>query len=276
MDLDLRGRTALVTGGSHGLGRATAEAFLDAGAQVIICGRHGATLDLAAQGLAGGGRPAVLPIVADVTRAADLNALVEAGCSAFGSIDILVNNADTVAHDGDFFDLTDADWIERFEVKLLAAVRLVRLVAPAMIERRWGRILSISGGSSRKMRPGGWTKGAAHAGLINLTKKLSDRLGPHGITVNAIEPGNMWTDGPTREGRSRADMRRERQQRLADEAGTSYEEIEAREVQRLVIGRRIEPAEIAGILVFLASDRAAAITGEVILADGGEHRSVRY
>jgi NAD(P)-dependent dehydrogenase (short-subunit alcohol dehydrogenase family) len=211
-----------------------------------------------------------------VTRGDDVEVLVGTTLRRFGSVDIVVNNADSVSHDGEFFDLTDEDWLERFNVKLLAAVRMARLVAPHMIERRWGRILSISGGSSRKMRAGGWTKGAAHAGLINLTKKLSDLLGPHGITVNVLEPGSMWTDGPTREGRSRAEIRRERLQRRASEASVTYEEMAARELETLVIRRRIEPAEAADILVFLASDRAASITGEVILADGGQTRTVRY
>jgi NAD(P)-dependent dehydrogenase (short-subunit alcohol dehydrogenase family) len=86
----------------------------------------------------------------------------------------------------------------------------------------------------------------------------------------------MWTDGPTREGRSRAELRRERLQRRADEAGVSYAVMAARELESLVIRRRIEPAEAAAIIVFLASDRAAAITGEVVLADGGQTRTVRY
>jgi 3-oxoacyl-[acyl-carrier protein] reductase/bacilysin biosynthesis oxidoreductase BacG len=278
MDLELTGRTAIVTGGSHGLGRATALAFADEGVRVAICGRQGAALEAAAREIATAARPGaeVLPVVADVTRGEDLEALVTTTRDRFGSVDIVVNNADSVSHDADFFALTDEDWLERFNVKLLAAVRLARLVAPGMIERRWGRILSISGGSSRRMREGGWTKGAAHAGLINLTKKLADLLGPHGITVNVVEPGDMWTDGPTREGRSRAELRRERLQRRADEAGVSYEVMAARELESLVIRRRIEPAEAAAIIVFLASDRAAAITGEVVLADGGQTRTVRY
>jgi NAD(P)-dependent dehydrogenase (short-subunit alcohol dehydrogenase family) len=277
VDLGLAGKTAIITGGAHGLGRATAQVFASEGVRVAICGRHAETLDEAVRQIGAAVEGAdVLPVVADVTRPDDLAGLVAATVERFGGVDIVVNNADSVSHDGEFFELTDEDWIERFEVKLLAAVRLIRLAAPHMIERRWGRIISISGGSSRKMREGGWTKGAAHAGLINLTKKLSDLLGPHGITVNVLEPGTMWSDGPTREGRSRADVRRERIQRRADDAGVSYEEMDARELETLVIRRRVEPSEVAAILAFLASDRAAAITGEVILADGGQTRSVRY
>ena len=278
MDLGLTGKTAIITGGGHGLGRATATAFALEGVRVAICGRHRDSLDAAVATIsaAAGGGADVLPVVADVTRAEDLATLVETTLAAYGSVDIVVNNADSVSHDGGFFELTDEDWLERFNVKLLAAVRLARLAAPHMIERGWGRILSISGGSSRKMREGGWTKGAAHAGLINFSKKLSDLLGPHGITVNILEPGSIWSDGPTREGRSRADIRREALQRRADEAGVSYEVMEARDLEGLVIRRRVEPAEMAALLVFLASDRAAAITGEVILADGGQTRTVRY
>jgi 3-oxoacyl-[acyl-carrier protein] reductase len=145
-----------------------------------------------------------------------------------------------------------------------------------MMERKWGRIINIGGGSSRKMRDGGWTKGATQAGLINLTKKLSLLLGHHGITANVVEPGGVWTDGQTKGGRSRVEMRTEELARAAERAGVSLAEMERRDLDKLVIGRRVQAEDTAGVIVFLASERSATITGEVIVADGGQTPAVRF
>jgi NAD(P)-dependent dehydrogenase (short-subunit alcohol dehydrogenase family) len=277
MDLGLTGKVALITGGSHGLGRATARAFALEGVRVVICGRHAETLQSAADAITTETGVAVLPIVADVLDPAALERLVADATAAFGTIDILVNNADVLTRQArDFFDVGDDEWIEKFNVKILAPVRLMRLVAPGMIERGWGRILNIGGAATRRLLDTEFAKGAAQAGLVNVTKKVAHELGRHGITVNIVEPGGMWTDGKTVAGRSRADTRHEALERAAEEAGITYDEMDARERADLVIGRRIDVEDGAGLIVFLCSERAGTITGEVVVADGGETRSVRY
>lgn len=276
MDLGLRGRTALITGGSHGLGRAAAAALSREGVRVAICGRHIEALRAAAAEITSATGVEVFPCTADVGVPDDIERLVAETVNRFGSIDILVNNADSASRQAEFFDLDDGDWLEKWNIKLMAPVRLVRLIAPLMKTGQWGRIISMSGGTTRLMIPYGMPKGAAQAALINLTKKLSVLLGPHGITVNVLEPGRMWTDGKTVANRSRHEIRREEVERAARKEGITYDEMDRRIRGRLVIGRRIEPTDSAEIITFLASERAATITGEVILADGGETRYVRY
>lgn len=276
MDLGLTGKVAMITGGSHGLGRATATALATEGVRVAICGRHADTLQNAAKEIEGETGGSVLPVAADVADPRDLEQFVAACTDLFGPPDILVNNADSASRQGEFFDLTDDDWMEKIQIKLMVPIRLIRLVAPAMMERGWGRIISMSGGTTRLMIPNGMPKGAAQAGLINLSKKLAVTLGHHGITVNVVEPGKLWTDGETVASRSRYAIRRGEVERAAAERGLSFEEMDRQVQEQLVLGRRIDVRESAGVIVFLASERAATITGEVVLADGGESRYVRY
>lgn len=276
MNLGLTGRTALITGGSHGLGRATAAALSREGVTVAICGRRMETLETAAQEISAVTGVEVFPCRADVAVPADIERLVTETADRFGAIDILVNCADSATRQAEFFELNDDDWLEKWNIKLMAPIRLVRLVAPLMMARNWGRIISMSGGTTRLMIPYGMPKGVAQAGLVNLTKKLSVALGPHGITVNVLEPGRMWSDGKTVAGRNRREIRREEVERAAEKEGITFEEMDRRILSQLVIGRRIEPTDSAEVVVFLASERAATITGEVLLADGGETRYVRY
>lgn len=266
----------MVTGGSHGLGRAVTSALAREGVRVAICGRTEDTISAAASEIQDETGVEIFPFVADVGVAGDIENFVAASMDRFGAIDILINNADSASRQGEFFDLRDEDWMEKINIKLLAPIRLIRLVAPSMMERGWGRIISMSGGTTRLMIPNGMPKGVAQAGLVNLSKKLAVSLGRYGITVNVVEPGRMWSDGKTVANRSRFEIRREEVELAAEREGISYEEMNRRVLSQLVIGRRIEPKESAEIIVFLASQRSATITGEVILADGGETRYVRY
>ena len=277
MDLGLAGKVAMVTGGSTGIGKATALAFAREGARVAICARTESILQETAREIEQEADAEVLAVPADVMVKSDIEKFVSATVARFGTVDIMVNNADSVSHQAGFFDLTDEDWIEKFNIKLLAHIRFIRLVAPYMMERRWGRIINVGGNSSRiATRDGGWTKGATQAGLINLTKKLSIILGHYGITANVIEPGGVWSDGKTKEGLSRIEIRTEQLRKAAEQEGISYEEMEQRYLDSLVIGRRIESDDMADVILFLASDRAATITGEVMIADGGETPTVRF
>jgi NAD(P)-dependent dehydrogenase (short-subunit alcohol dehydrogenase family) len=277
MDLGLAGKVAIVTGGSTGIGKATALAFAREGVRVAICARTDSILQETARHIERETKADILAMPADVMIKSDIEKFVAATVDRFGTVDIMVNNADSVSHQGSFFELTDEDWLEKFNIKVLAHIRFIRLVAPYMMERRWGRIINIGGNSSRMaLRDGGWTKGATQAGLINLTKKLSVTLGHYGITANVVEPGGVWSEGKTKEGRSRLDTRREDLERIAAREGISYEEANQRELNQRTIGRRVEADEMADVIVFMASERAATITGEVVAADGGQNPAVRF
>jgi 3-oxoacyl-[acyl-carrier protein] reductase len=282
MDLGLEHKTAIVTGASSGLGLVTALALANSGVRVAICGRTSETLEAAAARIEHDTGSEVMPFVADVRVAGDIERFVDATRTRFGSVDILVNNADSGGHDPpSFFEVTDEAWMARIEVKLLAAVRFARAAAPSMMERRWGRIINITSATTRRSTAnnGGWTKGATQAGIVNLTKRLATSLGQHGITVNAVEPGRMNDDsaaGLSPESVDDATIEREQIARAASSAGTSFEEMERRTVAELVIGRRIRFQDTADVILFVASERSATITGEVILADGGQNPCVRY
>jgi 3-oxoacyl-[acyl-carrier protein] reductase len=277
MELGIKGKVALVTGGSHGIGRAIARGLSAEGVQVAICGRTEASLQAAAQGIENETGNAVLPVVADILVADQIEHCVAEVNQQLGAVDIVVNNADLITHDVSFFELYDEDWLEKVNIKLMAPIRIIRLVAPIMQRNGWGRIINIGGGSSRIVNDGSWAKGATQPGLINLTKRLSLLLGHDGITVNLVEPGNVWTDGRTRMGgKSRIEVRSEELAKRAEEAGVSYEEMDRRVCSELVIGRRVVPEDTANMVVFLSSQLAGAITGETILVDGGEKRSVRF
>jgi 3-oxoacyl-[acyl-carrier protein] reductase len=276
MDLGLDGKVAIVTGGGKGIGKTISFSFAREGARVAICGRTREVLEETAREIEDETESEVLPFRADVTKAADIKAFVAATVERFGRVDILVNNANSRDVSGrTFYDLTDEDWIEKFNVKLLAHFRFAREVAPIMKERGWGRIINISGAASR--RPGlGMTSGAIQAGVINFTKNLSEVLGPHGITANVVEPGGVWSDGKTADGRSKAQEREEALQRSAERAGVSRDEMEQRVLSDIPIRRFIQPQDPANAILFLASEQASAITGEVLLTDGGKTRAVRY
>jgi NAD(P)-dependent dehydrogenase (short-subunit alcohol dehydrogenase family) len=277
MDLGLEGKVAIVTGGSTGIGKATALAFAREGARVAICARTDSILQEAAREIERETKAKVLAVPADVTVKNDIEKFVAATVDRFGTVDIMVNNADFASKDGSFFELTDEDWLETFNIKLLAHIRFIRLVAPHMMERRWGRIINIGGAAARRLMPDrAWRKGATQAGLINLTKKLSVLLGHYGITANVVEPGGVWSEGRTRGGRTRWEMRTEELRRAAEQQGISFEVAEQQYLNSLVIGRRIEADDTADTIVFLASERAATITGEVVVADGGQTPAVRF
>lgn len=277
MDLDIAGKVAVVTGGSQGIGRAIAHGLSQEGVRVAICGRSKDILESAAEDIQRETGSPVLPVVADVLVEDDIKGLVAATLDAFGTIDIAVNNADLITRDVSFFDLQDEDWQEKFNMKLLAPIRLTRLVAPVMQANGWGRIINIGGSSARKVHPVGWAKGATQPGLINLTKRLSWLLGRDGITVNLVEPGIVWTEGHTRMGgMSRAESRSADLAARAEQEGVSYEEMDRLAQAELVIGRRISPDDVASVVVFLCSKHTGALTGETILVDGGEMNTVRF
>lgn len=263
MDLGLKGKVALVTAASKGLGYACAAALAAEGAFVTINARSKETVELAAQKIERetGGR--VLAVAADVAREEEIEALVAATVQKFGPIDILVNNAGGPPA-GRFEALNDAQWQSAFEVNLLSAVRLIRCVLPYMRQRGGGRIINIVSTSVKEPIAGLLLSNAIRPGVIGLAKTLSVELAPENITINNVCPGRFLTDR-IRQGH----MVREK---IAQ--GMSESEALSSLARDIPMGRIGNPEELGALVAFLASAQAGYITGTTLQIDGGLTRSL--
>jgi len=257
MDIRLDGRTALVTGGSKGLGLATAARFAASGANVAILARDAALLDAAAAQARQVARGDVEPFVCDVSRLDDLEATYAAVVARFGKVDILLNNAG--AHmSGAFEAVTEEMWRQDIDLKLLAAVRLCRLCLPDMKARGWGRILNTLNIYAKAPAANSTPTAVTRAATLALTKALSAEGAPFGVLVNGLVVGVIESD----------------QLRRGWEAGgrkLPWEEFLKRAAERLRIPMaRVGLAEeYANVACFLASDAASYVTGCAINVDGG-------
>lgn len=247
MDLGLRGRTALVTGASSGIGRAIARQLAREGVRVAITGRRRENLEALAAELAAEGAPAPRIIVHDAMDAAYVESVAGNAQAALGVIQILVNNAGGSRAFGK--DASEAQWEEALTLNFTRHRQLTGRLLPGMIDGRWGRVINITG----KSEPDG-VNGAycAKAALTAWSKGLSREVGRHGITVNCIPPGRILSDQILRN--YTPEYR----------AWQSEHEIPA--------GRYGAPEELADLAVFLASPRAGYITGAVYPVDGGLRR----
>ena len=241
-------KVAVVTGGGGGLGSLAACAFAAAGADVVVVGRTAASLQAAADAVRSIGRRAAA-IVADVTRSADVNRMVEQAVGAFGRVDILLNNAG-VTSPKTVVELTDEDWHRIMDTSATGAFYCARAVAPVMMRQREGAIISMGSILSARGMAKRTAYSAAKAAVMNLTRALALELGPHGIRVNAIAPTVIVTD-----------LNRE----LVRTQPQLYQAV----LDRTPLGRLGEPEDIAGALVFLASPAARFITGQTLFVDGG-------
>jgi len=263
MDLGIKGRSAIVTGGSRGIGRETARQFLEEGVRVTICGRNKETLEKTRDELAKSTGGEIQSVVADTTKETDIARLVEAAGQRFGTVDILVNNAGQM-YSGRFGVMNDAGLKEQFETKIFGFLRAIRLVYPIMKEGRWGRIVNMIGGAGKEPDPYMFGSGITNSGLLNITKSLSTEFGEEGILVNAVCPG--WVD---------TNLWRRNAQGLASELGAKSEE-EARRLaaRKNALNRFGKPEELANAIVFLCSERASYITGISLNLDGGRLKSL--
>jgi NAD(P)-dependent dehydrogenase (short-subunit alcohol dehydrogenase family) len=244
----LRGKNAVVTGATRGIGLAIARGLLRYGASVTICGRKQPNVDQAVSDL-GDFAGAVQGIVAHVGKAEDLEHLVDAAQQRFGPIHVLVNNAGTNPYFGPIIDSTDPAWDKTIEVNLQGPLRLSRLVARTMLSTGGGSIINIASvaGLTPLLNQGIYC--VSKAGLIMLTKVMARELGGHGVRVNCICPGLvqtrlsevLWSDPAVRQ------------------AMTSI----------TALGRIGQPDEIVGAAVYLASDASSFTTGAVVPVDGG-------
>jgi NAD(P)-dependent dehydrogenase (short-subunit alcohol dehydrogenase family) len=244
----LDGRRALVTGGNRGLGRVMAQALAEAGADVALASRSLPECQRAAEEIAASTGRKALAFAADLTVGATAERLVSEVEAGLGPLDILVNNAGVNVR-GAAEELAEADWDAVLATNLKAPFLLARAVGPAMCRRGWGRVINLGSILGVVALPGRAPYASSKAGVINLTRVLALEWATRGVTVNAICPGPFATD-----------MNR---QLLSDPV--KYRAF----VEKIPMGRWGELHEIAGALVFLASDAASFVTGSALFVDGG-------
>lgn len=252
MDLELGGKTAIVTGGTQGIGKATAFVLAREGAAVVIAARGRERLDAVAAEIGGTGAR-VAAVQADVSRAEDCASLVAAAVKAFGRLDILVNNAGTSAR-GEFESVSDATWQADLDLKLFAAVRLSRLAIPHMKIQGGGRIINITNIGAKQPRAGSMPTSVSRAAGLALTKALSKELAPHNILVNTVCIGLV-----------RAGQHESR----AVKTGVPLERLYADMAKDIPLGRVGSAEEVARVVAFLASGAASYVTGTSVNLDGG-------
>jgi 3-oxoacyl-[acyl-carrier protein] reductase len=258
MDLGLKGKVALVTAASKGMGRACALGLAAEGARVMMCARSKGDLMAAADEVRAKTGAEVQAEVADVTRAADVKALVARTAQAFGAIDVLVANCGGPPRGG-LFEMTDEQWHGAFDVSVLSVVRLIREVVPSMRERRWGRVLTIQSVSVKQPVEGLLLSNAVRPGVAGLVKTLAPELGKDNITINVVCPGRIMTD---------------RFLGGAGPAGLPVDEYVQKSSAEIPLRRIGTPEEFANVIVFLASERASYVTGVALQVDGGLVRGI--
>lgn len=265
MDLQLRGKRAIVTGGSRGIGLAVAHALAAEGVDVVVAARDLPTLDAAAAAIRGAHGVAAVALAVDTAQDDSVRSLVAGAVEALGGVDILVNSA--AAPGGQsrpptLAEITDEAFWEDVNVKVMGYLRCAREVAPHMAAGGWGRIINISGLAARAT---GSTIGSIrNVAVAALTSNLAAELGPSGINVTVVHPGLTRTEKTAGVVAARAAA-----------SGLDPLEVERQMGAATLIGRVVDASEVADVVAFLASPRSVSITGDAI-ATGGGSRAIHY
>ena len=267
MDLKLKGKVAIVTGGGRGIGKAIALALAGEGANVVVDDIDEEVTKQVAEGIISL-KSRSLTVKADVTKDDQVGEMVKQTLDEFGKVDILVNNAGIVYESGTpigrkpFIDLSAEDWHKEIDLILCGTMNCIKAVLPHMMNQKSGRIINISSDLGRtSMGLKGFSiYGAAKGGLISLTRNIAIEVASHGITVNAVSPGMVRT--------TRA-LLAEKQKEARPEEYEYYKNLEKSLVTAIPLGRMGEPDDVAKLVVFLSSEAAGWITGQTFSINGG-------
>lgn len=262
MDLGLKGRVAIVTGASQGMGKAIAQGLAREGASLAICARNTETLEKTAEEIRQETKANIIALTADVTKASDIERLVNQAVSSFGRIDILVNNSGG-PHATKFQSTSIESWQAGIDLILMSVVNACRAVIPHMQKEKWGRIINITSISVKQPINDLILSNSLRAGVVGLAKSLANELGKDNILVNNVCPGYTLTERL----KELVDIR-------AKNAQLSHEQITKQWEMDVPIGRLAKPEEIADYVVFLASERASYINGTTVAVDGGLVKSI--
>src|SRR3954454_16295691 len=253
MEISLSGRSAIVTGGSKGIGFAIGKRFAESGGEVAIVARTRAGLDEAVSQIKNGTNAHVVGIQGDVGKAEDVQRAYNEAVAAFGKVDIMVNNAGT-SRAGPFEAMSDELLQSDLELKLFAAVRFCRLVLPQMKERRWGRVINVLNIGAKAPRAASAPTSVTRAAGMALTKVLAGEGAPHNVLVNALLVGIIEADQHVQ---------------AAKRTGVPIDEYMAQRAKTIPLGRPGKAEEFANMACFLASDQGGYITGTATNVDGG-------
>ncbi|WP_110651240.1 SDR family NAD(P)-dependent oxidoreductase [Salinicola peritrichatus] len=253
---DLDGKIVLITGGGSGIGLATVRAFVEKGAQVVVADRDPAAAAVEAQ------RP-VHTTSLDTTAEGALQAWVDGAAATFGGVDVLVNNVGVAPFRDSFLNVSDDQWKSLLEVNFFSAVRASRAAIPYMIERGGGAIVSLASDAATQPDPFFVDYAVSKSAVLSLSKSISMEFGPQGIRANCVAPGPTAT--PAMDGFLES---------LSKDLGKSFEEAKeyfAKDMRKLPLGRMNDPADVAAVIVFLASGLARQVTGASYRVDAGSH-----
>jgi len=262
MNLGLKGKVALVAGGSQGLGLAVALDFAREGAKVAICALDDPHMPAAAEAIRKAGSGEVFSIPADVSDLEQAKNFVRKSAAHFGTVDILVNNAGGPPSMS-FLEIDDELWLRGCRLNLLSTIVMTREAVPIMKEKRWGRIINMTSIAVKQPIDGLILSNTVRSGVIGFAKSLSNDLASFNITVNSVCPGYTMTDRV-----------RNLSKVLAEKQGTTPEAIVEKWASEIPMKRIGTPEEFASLVVYLASQQAGYITGAAIQIDGGWYKGI--
>jgi NAD(P)-dependent dehydrogenase (short-subunit alcohol dehydrogenase family) len=262
VDLQLNGKTALITGGSEGIGRAIAMVLANEGVDIAICARRKEPLEAAANEISKATGRKVVPITADLTKDADAANFVKSAAQSLGRIDIMINNAGS-APGGVIETLSESDWEQALQLKFMGYVRCLRYALPIMVKQGHGRVVNLIGNDG--VKPSYWeiAPGAANAAGQNLTRSLAGQYGRNGISFVAVNPGPVRTERWA--GLVKA---------MSRDMKISYEEADTLAPSSIPMGRIAETSEVANLVAMMASPLTHYVNGTMIEIDGGQDKAL--